>query len=373
MNKRKIVIIFLISIIISKENFAQTKVDSIPQSEMYKIYEQVKTPYKYGLVIAPLDNDKKVDCPSVFRSHDKWFMTYLIFNGRGYETWLAQSDDLLHWQTKGCIMSFSDTADWDCNQKAGYVALENFNWGSDYKWQKYSGRYWMSYFGGPSRGYEKNPLYLGMAYTSKDPSIAHEWTRLPKPILTTKDSNVSWWDNHTQYKSTVIWDKKKLTGYSFIMYYNANGDSLNEKRGAERIGMAVSDDMLHWKRFGKDPVLNHGAGITGDPQIQKIGDVYVMFYFGAFWNHSGQVFNTFACSYDLVHWTDWKGTHLIEASEPYDNMFAHKSFVVKWKETVYHFYCAVDKAGQRGIAVATSKDLGKSSVNFVVPPIKNKK
>jgi hypothetical protein len=32
---------------------------------------------------------------------------------------------------------------------------------------------------------------------------------------------------------------------------------------------------------------------------------------------------------------------------------------------VYHFYCAVNKNDQRGIAVATSKDLGKSEVHFL--------
>jgi hypothetical protein len=40
-------------------------------------------------------------------------------------------------------------------------------------------------------------------------------------------------------------------------------------------------------------------------------------------------------------------------------MFAHKPYVVKYAGVVYHFYNAVNKADRRGIAVATSKDLGK--------------
>jgi len=32
-----------------------------------------------------------------------------------------------------------------------------------------------------------------------------------------------------------------------------------------------------------NPVIDHNEGITGDGVIQKIDDVYVMFYFGAFW------------------------------------------------------------------------------------------
>jgi hypothetical protein len=88
-----------------------------------------------------------------------------------------------------------------------------------------------------------------------------------------------------------------------------------------------------------------------------------MFYFGAFWKPGA--FNRFAVSNDLIHWNDWKGEDLIKSSEPYDDLFAHKSFVVKHDGVVYHFYCAVNKGEQRGIAVATSKDLGKSEMNFV--------
>jgi predicted GH43/DUF377 family glycosyl hydrolase len=353
---------------------AQSPIKPVPEKVMQDIYEQVKTPYKYGMVMVPDSNSKKIDCPSVFHKGNNWYMTYLVFNGRGYETWLADSKDLLHWKTGGRILSFSDTTNWDNNQKAGYIALQDNKWGGSYQLQRYQGKYWLSYFGGQSRGYEKELLSIGIANTDQDPTVVHEWKRLDHPVLSSIDKDVSWWDNHTQYKETVIWDKSRLTGHPFVMYYNANGDSVNKKRGAERIGMAVSDDMLHWKRFGKDPVLNHGDGITGDPYIQKISDVYVMFYFGAFWKTgTSGVFNRFAASYDLVHWTDWTGNKLIESSEPYDNMFAHKSFVVKYKGVVYHFYCAVNKADQRGIAVATSKDMGKSELSFVEPPVKKKK
>lgn len=373
--KNKIKLITLIACVLSLNAvYGQSAFNKVPDKVMQQIYEQVKTPYKYGLAIVPADNSKKVDCPTVFRKSGKWYMSYLVFNGRGYETWLAKSDDLLHWVTQGRLMSFSDTTNWDNNQKAGYVALEDYKWGGSYQLQKYDGKYWMSYFGGHDRGYEKGLLSIGIAYTTQDPSTPHEWTRLDHHVLSSADTNVSWWDNHTQYKETVIWDKSRLTGHQFVMYYNANGDSVDKKRGAERIGIATSDDMLHWQRYGKQPVLNHGPGITGDPWVQKIGNVYVMFYFGAFWKTGpGGVFNRFACSYDLVHWTDWTGGKLIQSSEPYDNEFAHKSCVIYWRGTVYHFYCAVDKTQQRGIAVATSKDMGKSTLNFVAPPVKVKK
>jgi predicted GH43/DUF377 family glycosyl hydrolase len=340
---------------------------NITDTVMQEIYNEIKTPYKYGLVMVPTDNSYKMDCPSIFKKEGKWFMTYLIFEGRGYETWLAESDDLLNWKHLGKVMSFSkDTTEWDVNQKAGYIALQDPTWGGSYEWKTYDDKYWMSYFGGNTTGYEAGILSMGMAYTDELPTKPHEFKRLPKPVLRPNDDKAKWWDNSTMYKSSVIRDVEKETGHEFIMYYNARGDSINPARGAERIAMAVSNDMKNWKRYGDAPLINHHKGISGDAYIQRINDTWVMFYFGAFWTGWDQgAFNRFAVSNDLMHWKDWEGENLIQSSEPYDDMFAHKSFVVKHNGIVYHYYCAVNKAGQRGIALATSKDIGKSDLHFV--------
>ncbi|WP_207422543.1 glycosylase [Desertivirga brevis] len=346
---------------------AQT-INPVPQNKMQEIYEEVKTPYKYGLVMVPSDNSQKMDCPTVFRKGGKWYMTYVIFNGRGYETWLAKSKNLLSWENIGKVMSFGDTVVWDGSQRAGYPGLQDSKWGGSYKLKKHDGKYWMSYFGGSTKGYEAGDLSISMAYTSKDASKPHEWQRFSGPIFTSKDKDVRWWENRKLFKSSVIWDKEKKTGHEFVMYYNANGDSAKNNlktRWFERIGMAVSDDMIHWKRFHEEPVMHHPVGITGDAVLQKMGDTWVMFYFGAFWQDRKGAFNRFAASKDLVNWTDWNGENLVQSSEPYDELYAHKSFVVKHKGVVYHFYCAVNKKEQRGIAVATSKDLGKSQLNFI--------
>lgn len=344
----------------------------VPQERMQQVYEEVKTPYKYGLIVVPEDATKKIDCPTVFRQGKKWYMSYIVFDGRGYETWLASSNDLLDWKTLGRILSFSDSTDpiaigWDGNQKSGYMALQDTKWGGSYKLKKYKRKYWLSYFGGKDRGYEAGPLAIGIANSSSATSIK-EWKRTTVPVLSASDKDVRWWENKKLFKSSVIWDKSKTTGYPFVMYYNANGDTSNNTpkwRWFERIGMAVSNDMVNWKRFGTDPVMHHKIGITGDAVLQKMDDLWVMFYFGAFWEGRKDAFNRFACSYDLVHWTDWNGADLINSTEIYDKRFAHKSFVVKHKGVVYHFYCAVNEKDQRGIAVATSVDKGKSNIQFV--------
>ncbi len=334
---------------------------------MQSVYEEIRTPYKFGLVMVPPDPSKKIDCPSVFRKDDHWYMTYLVYDGRGYETWLAISPDLIQWDPIGAIMSFSDSTDWDDDQKAGYIALQDTEWGGSYEWEPWDDRYWMSYFGGSKKGYEAGLLSIGIAWTEEDPTEGQEWERLDHPVLSPVDEDVRWWENSTMYKSSVIRDRKKHTGFPFVMFYNARGDSLKPHRGAERIGMAVSDDMLNWQRFMEDPVINHHRGISGDAVIQKMDDVWVMFYFGAFWEGRSDAFNRFACSYDLVHWTDWEGEDLIAPSEPYDEVFAHKSSVIKYDGIVYHFYCAVNKNHDRGIALATSQDLGTSNLKFNSP------
>ena len=340
--------------------------ETVSAEKMQAVYEEIKTPHKYGLVLAPETDSLKFDCPTVFRENDRWYMSYLIFDGRGYETWLAQSEDLLHWTTLGPILSFSDSTDWDENQKAGYPALQDPVWGGSYQLRPYDGKYWMTYLGGGNRGYERGLLSAGMAYTTQSPASVHEWTRLERPVLMATDSSARWFENSTIYKSWVMEDEEQLTGYPFVMYYNARGDSLNPGRGAERIGMAVSNNMVDWTRLGAEPVINHHKGISGDAVLQKIDDIWVMFYFGAFWPDRKEplAYNRFACSYDLTHWTDWEGADLIAPSEPFDDKFAHKSWVLKYEGVVYHFYCAVDQHDNRGIAVATSRDLGKSVLHF---------
>lgn len=109
-------ILILAFLLLSLGTYAQREV---PQSRMEQIYEEAKTPYKYGLAVAPADNKHKIDCPTVFREGDKWYMTYVVYNGksgldgRGYETWIAESDNLLecvHWDVSCLIVTDSGIA-----------------------------------------------------------------------------------------------------------------------------------------------------------------------------------------------------------------------------------------------------------------------
>lgn len=343
----------------------QTKKILVSHATMNQVYEKIKAPYKYGLVLVPEDKGKMVDSPSVFRHDGVWYMTYIVFDGKGYETMLATSSDLLSWETKGKLLSFTENT-WDANQKAGYIALQDYEWGGSYDVNTFDNKYWMSYLGGAAEGYEAGMLGIGVAYTT-DLTQPAEWSRPERPVMLPTDEDARWYETETIYKSSVIYDKSKTLGYPFVMFYNAKnkGSETPGEARAERIGLAVSDDMLHWKRYQDEPVIDHGSGISGDAYITKMDDLWVMFYFGAGWKP--KAFDRFACSYDLVNWTLWAGKDLIAPSEPYDMEYAHKPCVINYNGIVYHFYCAVSKVNgeeQRTIALATSKDLGKSSLQF---------
>ena len=370
----------------------------ITQKEMSSIYQEVRTPYKYGMVVAPTDNYHKIDCPTVFRKGDSWFMTYVVYNGkegldgRGYETWLAKSDDLLHWQTLGRILSYKDDG-WDMNQRGGFPALIDWTWDGSYAIGQYKKNYWMTYIGGHGTGYEavREPLNIGLAWTDGDITKPHEWQSGNSPLVSITDKDAQWWEKLTEYKSTIYElksDKQKGKGrkrgglpkgiskYRFIMFYNAGGVNPANNLKAERIGIALSNDLRKWKRYDGNPVYFHEAPgiITGDAQIVKMGDLYVMFYFSAY-NPTRKyaAYNTFAVSRDLLNWQDWTGQDLITPSKSYDELFAHKSYVVKHDGVVYHFYCAVNNDQQRGIAVATSVPMGRSDVRFPEPEAKGRR
>lgn len=325
----------------------------VDNSAMQQVYDEIKTPFKYGVILKGADTNELVDCPSVFRNGEHWYMMYVaISNKVGYQTFLARSDDLLHWTKLGKILPFSKGG-WDAWQADGGIALADYHWDGTHELEKFNGRYWMSYIGGAKQGYETDPLSMGIAWT-QEPAWAKAWHRVPQnPVLSPKQPDARSFETKTLYKSQIIHEPAQSLGWPFVMFYNAK-----YKNGFEQIGMAVSRDMLNWNRYGTNSVVVNGEakqrGISGDPQIVKIGDVWVMFYFGAGWQP--KAFDTFACSYDLAHWTKWTGLNLVQPSEPFDQTYAHKPWVLKYAGVVYHFYCAVGNEG-RVIALATSMDL----------------
>lgn len=325
---------------------------AIEKSRMQEVYEEMKTPHKLGMILC--EEGVNIDCPNVFRREDGTFA--MVFakhipgaEREGYETWIAESKDLVHWEEKGKLLAHTESG-WDCLQADGSVCLLDTDWEGDHSVHTHDGKYWLTYIGGCLPGYEPDPLKMGAAYG--DALTPGSFTRLADPILTNEDPDVRPFEKTTLYKSNVIWDKDETLGYPYVMFYNAKAG----KFGIECIGIAVSNDMVHWKRYGDNYVLSNEItdrwNIAGDPQVIRYKDLWVMHYFVA---RDGMAYDTFACSKDLVHWTKWDGEPFVKPTEEYDKTFAHKPYVLKHEGVVYHFYCAVGNRG-RGIALAVSKE-----------------
>lgn len=332
----------------TSRTLSATDPPDVSDEQMWQIYNEVKTPFKYGIVL-PQEEGEMIDSPNVFRKGNSWYMIYVrMRSGIGYEGRLAKSHDLLHWKPLGTVLPFRRQG-WDAWQASPSAALVDYHWGGSNEIQSFNGRYWFTYLGGSGKGYEPDPLKIGVAW-SMDPTRPKPFERSSDPVMTPEDSDSRWFENTTLYKTNVIWDKEKRLGAPFVNFYNCK--TMRTGKSVERIGMALSDDMIHWRRFGKDPLIDNGSGISGDPQVVRINDLWVMFYFGAFWKP--KAFNTFAVSRDLLHWRKWDGPHLTEPTENWDQTYAHKPWLIKHEGIVYHFYNAVGSQG-RCIALATSK------------------
>ncbi len=172
--------------------------------------------------------------------------------------------------------------------------------------------------------------------------------KFDKPIMTPFDKDVREHETITLYKSDMFIDDKETIGHKYVNAYNAKGCD-----GIERIFLAVSDDGVNWKRYGNKPIIDEGKYISGDPQIVKIDDLYVMFFFR--YEEKQKPYNTFACSENLTDWTVWKGEPLIKPEYDWENLGAHKSWVVNHNGVVYHYYCAINDKKERFVSVAVSQ------------------
>ena len=326
---------------------------SVPSAMMERVYEAVKTPVKYGPVVK-FEADW-TDSPSVFRKDGVFYMYFISISKdtrvSGYETHMAKSTDLKNWTYMGTIFRRNDLNRWDSKQCAGYAAYPSIDFEGACELEQVAGAYHISYLAGNSDGYEPDPLYMGLA-RSEDPTDPDAFTRFPDPILRPEDPDSRPFENRTLYKSFLFFDEAHTTGYPYVNIYNAKGED-----NRERIFLAVSEDGEYFERYGDRAVLDlietqPGTLITGDPQIVKMGDLYVMLFFR--FNAGSGAFDTFACSYDLVHWTVWDGEPLVAPTLEWENVHAHKPWFIRHEGVNYHFYCAVNTKGERFIALAHS-------------------
>lgn len=324
---------------------------AIEQNKMEEIYERLKVPYKFGAVIKL--KERWVDSPVVFKDNGKYYMSYISIDSEcngGYITHLATSDNLLDWDTIGEIVFNRD--EWDSAQLSAYAQLQDITFGGSNELLKIGQKYLFAYIGGNKTGYETDPLSMGIA-TTENLLDLKGYTKYVNPILSGSDSDARTGETLTIYKANMFFDETKTTGYPYVCAYNAKDETHRES-----IYLAVSEDGIHWKRYLDKAIISvfdcaDTIRINGDPQIIKMGEYYVMLYF--IYDTLAGAYNTFAVSKDLKNWTKWQGEPLVKSEYEWENVYAHKQWVIKENGVVYHFYCAVNQNKERFIALAKSE------------------
>jgi predicted GH43/DUF377 family glycosyl hydrolase len=282
-------------------------------------------------------------------------MTYIGYDGQGYRTGLASSDDLLTWRKEGLLIDRGGAGSiTEHNVALTWIARDNDLFGPGEP-VRIDGRYVGTYHAYPRPGYEVGPAAIGLCYSD---DLRH-W-RIDEPCLHAAEGSA--WERGGLYKSCLL----RHDG-TYFLFYNAK----NAENGwIERIGVATSGDLKTWRRHAGNPVLPVGAKgawddvFASDPCVLRAGDVWAMFYYGL--STDGHARDGVAFSRDLRQWT--KAPHPLIDVGPLggiDSRYAHKPCAFAWRGKVYHYYCAVspcdagrigeiETGERRGIAVATS-------------------
>lgn len=303
--------------------------------------------------IPGFEDVRMTDVPTVFQrpGDPRWYMTFIGFDGKGYQSFVARSDDLVTWSDMRLAMGYGPKGSFDHGGVVlGAFLYEDYGVKAPRVLKKKDGRYYSLYGAYPRQGgYELRPGYEGVA-SSED---GLTWRRAkPEPILSVHQPDCGQWERSCIYQPWLV----EHQGEYYNLYNAANG-------GVEQMGLAISGDLLEWKRYDKNPVIPNGpAGsynetFSSDGKILRNGDHWVAFFFGV---GRGGAHIMAAFSRDLRHWTVDPEPLYKAGGNPsgLDRKYAHKISLVHHPktETWYMFYCAVGTRG-RGIGLITSRPL----------------
>jgi predicted GH43/DUF377 family glycosyl hydrolase len=314
--------------------------------------------YDPDWVIPPSPEDglgfQSVDCPVVWHDGARWQMFYTGFDGKGYQTARAESEDLVHWNPKGLVMGYGKEGAFDYGGVTfGGLLLDSYDVKALRRLKKWQGRYWCLYGCYPKQGgYEIRPGAEGLAW-SEDQIVWHRASE-DQPILSV--AGAAEWEKDCIYQPWLV----EHDGLFWDFYNAANGSR-------EQMGIATSKDLVQWTRHPDNPVVRNGPPgsfdqeFCSDGKVFRDGDHWIMIYFGV---GQGGAHILAAFSRDLVHWTTDPEPLYKAGGHPggLDKTYAHKiSLVCNPKnDTLYMYYCAVGDRG-RGIGLLTSKPLQPKS------------
>jgi predicted GH43/DUF377 family glycosyl hydrolase len=316
--------------------------------------EPYETPYKYGKLVLAAHPEAKdfdsraVDCPFVFWHDGRLHMTYLGFDGTGYQTGLAASADGVHWVRKGCILRRNaDNAITRYNVALNWI-LRDPRLRSKGALRKVGGRYLGVFHAYPNPGYEEGPAVIGLCWSRN----LLQWEI--GDICLRPDEGAEW-EQGGLYKPCLVED-----GGVYYLFYNAKNKA---KPWREQTGVATSRDLRTWTRHPGNPIVANGdAGswderFASDPCVLRDGRKWLLFYFGL--DAKGRARDLLATGDGPFAMTKVPRI-LIDVGAPgtIDDVYAHKPSVFWHRGALLHYYCAVTGRGKdevRGISVASSQ------------------
>lgn len=201
------------------------------------------------------------------------------------------SNDLKNWTryNNNPILSPGASDEWDGGLVAHSYIIKKDN------------LYYMFYDGSPEKQWQEE---IGLAISD---NLIH-WEKYENnPVLKTSDF---WWDKDHVSRCCVFSEGGRY--YMFFAGHNGR---------CERIGLAISDDLFHWKKQGSEPVLNLGKQgdwdefHISDPKIIKVDNTFLMFYTGYdSKKKKGRI--GLALSNDLINWHKFKKNPILDVGKP---------------------------------------------------------
>jgi predicted GH43/DUF377 family glycosyl hydrolase len=319
-----------------------------------------RTPYKFEKLVlaasAELDafDRRTVDCPFAFHHDGRYYMTYVGWDGTGYQTGLATSADLVEWKKLGCILRRDPSSPVTrYNVAMNWIVRQN-ELRSPGELKKVRGQFLGVYHAYPNAGLEEGPAVIGLCWSDD----LTKW-EVEGPCLRPEDG--ADWESGGLYKPCLL-----EAGGTYYLFYNAKTKNLPREQGGgwrEQTGVATSTDLKTWRRYEGNPIIPNGPPgsrderFASDPCVLLDGAHWVFYYYS--YDKSGKARDLLALGNDAFHPTKVDEV-MIDVGPPgsVDSTFAHKPSVLYHRGALYHFYCAVSGKWPnevRGISVARSR------------------
>lgn len=320
---------------------------------------QFRTPFKYGKYILTASEDQNsfdsqfVLDPFVFRADGRFFMVYLGHDGTGYQTGLAESDDLIHWTRSGLILGRDPKSRYTRYNIAMSSMLRDDELTSFGELKKVNGRYLGSWHAYPNSGVESGAAVIGLAWSD---DFRH-W-QLEDPILEPGDG--ASWERGGLYKSHLV-----KSGDTYYLFYNAKDITI--KHWHEQIGVATSQDLKRWVRYSGNPIIRNGSKgskdsrFSSNPFVVRRADLWGLFYCGSSLDDGAEMRELLSLGTNPFHFNKAEEV-MVDIGPPgsLDHVVAHHGCLISWQGDVYHFYVGAtgsedSSSPQHGITVARSR------------------